>query len=120
MQLIEEQKLKILMLKERNMTLKIAEEIGVHHSTVSRLIKKYKETDITEHKCVNGWPETLSGQEKMFIRKINKENSKISLRKIVSRLCKELNTNVCVNTVRKYLNSINIFAFSPIKKTFTY
>lgn len=65
MQLTKEAKVKILTLREQNFTLKkIADDVGVYHSTVSRLLKKHKISDIVDNKYKNIRPRVLNNEEK--------------------------------------------------------
>lgn len=81
-------------------------------------MKKVNENGIYCHKGNNGRPSKCSSAILEHISKKNKENSKTSLRKMAKSLGKECNFEISYVSIKKYLNNMGIFTYSPIKKPF--
>lgn len=97
-------------------TRQIAQKTGISQSTVARTIKKYATTGSMKHAGGNGRPSKLSPRLKMSLKTFNKKNNRLSCRKMALQVKTELGIHVSHASVKNYLNAINIFAFSPIKK----
>ena len=85
-------------------------------STISRTITNFNIRKHFSHFANNGRPSKCSDAVLGSILKFNKENSKLSLRKIAASVQKDTKTKISYVSIKNYLNKKNIFAFSPIKK----
>ena len=94
----------------------ITRKFQVAKSTISRVKSKYKEYEIFDHLGGNGRPLKLTSDVVNLIKIENLKNNKKSLRKISKSLSNTSEVNISHASVRKNLNSSNLFAYSPIKK----
>lgn len=116
-QLENTQRAQIVALLEQGLS---AEEVGlrfgVHRTTITRIKSRYEKTSSFDHRGGNGRPKTLCSSTLGLIKKEFNKNPKNSLRKVAKSIEKEKNIIISHATVRNGLNSMNKFAFSPIKK----
>ncbi|KAG0436284.1 hypothetical protein DMUE_4300, partial [Dictyocoela muelleri] len=96
----------------------IAEKVGRSESTISRTIKKFKEFSTGKLLCGNGRNKKLKEVDICILKKVKANNPKTSLRKASMEIAKKGGSVVSYNTIRRWYNDNNIFAYSPIKKPF--
>jgi transposase len=117
MQLCSETRAQISALCEAGWTQKeIAEYFKVSQATISKVLKKIKDTGSFDHKRGNGRPKKVSPALGNIILKKIKETPTFSLRKLSKKLEYDHGIGVSHATVRNYLNEHNVHAFSPTKK----
>jgi transposase len=97
-------------------TREVAEKFNINQSTVVRIRQKYIIFNTFEHLCGNGRPTVISDQIKAVIKRENLKNPRNSLRKFKEKIREETGENIGKTSVKKALNSMGLFAFSPIKK----
>lgn len=85
-------------------------------STVARTIKKFKVHGTGKHLRGNGRRKKLNERDISILKKIMEDNPKTSLRKSSIEIAKQGGSIVCYQTIRRWYNSNNIFAYAPIKK----
>lgn len=93
-----------------------AKKFNVSASTAWRTIKKYETNKSFDHKRGNGRPTKLSNDVLEYIKNQNLKNPKNSLRKIQNGVTKDLHKQISHMTIKRALNKMNKYAFSPIKK----
>jgi transposase len=116
-QLNEEKRTKIMILLEEGYSSRVvALKMKISQSTVIYTKKKYINFKTYKHIGGNGRP---SIQNEFILAKIKhliNENNRLSLRKIVGEIKKENKIEISHMTVKRILNNMNLFAYSPLKK----
>jgi transposase len=107
----------ILALRKAGNTIRQIEgKMNLPRSTISYSLKKYEKLGSLAHKRGNGRRSSLSGEIVETIEKNIKLNSRLSLRKMEKILKKENAKGVSRMSIKRYLNSVNIFSYAPISK----
>jgi transposase len=93
---------------------KIAKELGVHRTTIARLLTKFNKTGSYERKRGSGRPKKLSKRNIRYLKKLVYEDRRGNL----SDFMKGMAIKVHVNTLRTYLHSVGLHCRVARKKPF--
>jgi transposase len=105
-----------ILLKLNYTTREVATIFGVSHSTVIRTKQKYEKYHTFDHLGSNRQSSVLSKEILSIIRKENAKNPKESLRKLKDIIFNKTRIQISHMTIKNSLNSMNIYAFPPVKK----
>ena len=106
----------VLLLETGKSTRDVALKFHISQSAVVKIRQKYNSFNTFAHLGGNGRPSKNSSEIASCIRGVISENPKTSLRKTAKIIGKEMSQNISHASIRTYLNGMNRFAFSPIKK----
>lgn len=117
MALTYKQKYSILSFYEVGMTqIEISKKVKTSQATVSRLLAKHAKHGTVEHLKGNGRHLVILDKISKAIIGQRKKNPKTSLRKMVNIVNKETGQAIGRNTIARWYNRNNIFAYTPISK----
>ena len=108
---------KILSLREQGFTIRrIQQMTSIPRSTINRSLLKYNENGTIERKKGSGRPYALNNDHINAVTEIHKENPIISAPRLNILFEEKENKKVSDQTIRRCLNSQNLYAYSPIRK----
>ena len=112
------QKQEIFSLKQLGFSLsKIADIIGCHHSTVSKLCSTYEDANQLTYKRSNcGSKSKLTSRGQRQLRRIVVKNRKASLDEITSKLAQSIPVPICKRTVQSELHNLGYYGRSSCSK----
>ena len=90
-----------------------ARQIGVHHSTVSRLRSRYEAIGSLKDRCRTGRLRKTSAAEDRYIIMMSRWNCFMSVRKVTNQLRAATGTRVSAQTIRRRLYRGRLHARRP-------
>ena len=113
----EEMKGKILGMRKAGKSYReISRVLIVPLSTISYIVQKDKKYGSSVHRGGNGRPRKLSKPIRNFLLKEIDHNKKLSTRKMARKLEETMGEKISYGSVKNYLNDLNFFSYSPLKK----
>lgn len=94
----------------------VAAQFGVSPMAVSRIFKKFEETDSVERKAGSGKPFKTTAKERRRMVKIVKEDPKKTATEVFKFAKENMDLNISVETARRILRSAKLFGRRPCKK----
>lgn len=116
-QLSSEQHAQIIILLDQDKSpSQVAEIFNIHRPSVIRVRQKFHKHNTYDHLGGNGRPKKLTCLVLSSISKEIKKWPNKSLKRLKIDVQNNLGINISVSSVKNALNSLKLFAFSPIKK----
>lgn len=114
--LTEQEAVKIVTLMEEGYSQReVAQRIGVHHTTVGRCLRRFRETDSYTRRPGQGRKKSTSQIDDRFIRQQALRNRFLTGNELKNRLRDVRNVEVSSRTVRRRLNGFGLTARHPAK-----
>ena len=95
----------------------ISTQLNIPTSTVSDIIKRYKETGSTEPKQRPGRPKILKERDTRALKRIIRTDQFSPLGDVTDKFNTSLNTTLHYNTVRSYLHNEGLRSYIACKKS---
>jgi transposase len=99
-------------IKQRNISI----QLNIPTSTVSDIIKRYKETGSTEPKQRSGRPKILNERDTRALKRIIRTDRFSPLGDVTNKFNTSLDTTLHYNTVRSYLHNEGLGSYTAKKK----
>lgn len=108
---------KIVTLRNQGLTFRRLEDLtSIPRSTIHRCLNKYNKNGSIVRKKGSGRPNVLNNDDIDCIKAIHNENPTISAPKLNIFFKEKQNKKVSVETIRRCLNSLGLYAYSPYRK----
>ncbi|XP_050516103.1 uncharacterized protein LOC126890965 [Diabrotica virgifera virgifera] len=102
----------VTLIEEGRSQVDVAVRVGVNHSDVSRIVKKYRETNSVSDRLKSGRPR-INVQER-FLTLTAQRNPSMTAPAIRRELQQAHNIVICDQTIRNRLHSANLFTRRPL------
>ena len=108
---------KIIILRNQGLTFRELEDLtSIPRSTIHRCLNKYNKSGSIVRKKGSGRNNVLNNDDINCIKLIHNENPTISAPKLNILFKEKQNKEVSVETVRRCLNTLGLYAYSPYRK----